>query len=43
MLGREDHTRNEEHCGKIWRVPKRMKGKDLISRKKIRREENLLE
>jgi hypothetical protein len=43
MLGCEDHTRNEDHCGKIWRVQKRMKGKDPISRKGIRREENLPE
>jgi hypothetical protein len=42
MLGHEDRARNEEHCEKIWRVQKRMKGKDPISRKGIRREENLL-
>jgi len=39
MLGREDRTRNEEHCEKIWRVQKRMKGKDPISRKGKKKKE----
>jgi hypothetical protein len=38
MLGREDRTRNEEHCEKIWRIQK----ENPISGKGIKRKEDLL-
>lgn len=43
MFGRGDHTKNEEHCEKVWRVQERMKRKDPISWEGARRKEDFLE